>query len=156
MNHEFRTPLTVIIGYSDVIATELEDRVQPDLVPDLMRIKSSRCAAARYGKQRHRCSTPRCRCHAIGYSAGRCYGSAPAASGLDATVCRTAKEYDRPYDPGRQLHILYRCCQTPANCAALAPQCMQVHQRRAYHHHAVPSTLDNAIGQGRIADYDPR
>ena len=41
LQHELRTPLGQIIGYSDLLVEEVEDRGQPDLVGDLQRIKSA-------------------------------------------------------------------------------------------------------------------
>lgn len=39
--HEVRTPLGQIIGYSELLEEELEDRGQEDLAPDLQRIRSA-------------------------------------------------------------------------------------------------------------------
>ena len=39
--HEVRTPLGQIIGYSELLEEELEDRGQQDLAPDLQRIRSA-------------------------------------------------------------------------------------------------------------------
>ena len=39
--HEVRTPLGQIIGYSELLEEELEDRDQQDLAPDLQRIRSA-------------------------------------------------------------------------------------------------------------------
>jgi DNA-binding response OmpR family regulator len=39
--HEVRTPLGQIIGYSELLEEELEDRGQADLAPDLQRIRSA-------------------------------------------------------------------------------------------------------------------
>ena len=39
--HEVRTPLGQIIGYSELVEEELEDRGQEDLAPDLQRIRSA-------------------------------------------------------------------------------------------------------------------
>ena len=39
--HEVRTPLGQIIGYSELLEEELEDRGQQDLAPDLQRIRNA-------------------------------------------------------------------------------------------------------------------
>ncbi len=41
MSHELRTPLNAIIGYSEMLAEEVEERDQKDLVPDLQKIRAS-------------------------------------------------------------------------------------------------------------------
>ncbi len=41
MSHELRTPLNAIIGYSEILAEEVEDLGYSDLVPDLQRIQSA-------------------------------------------------------------------------------------------------------------------
>jgi PAS domain S-box-containing protein len=41
MSHELRTPLSAVIGYSEMLAEELEDLGQAELLPDLRKIESS-------------------------------------------------------------------------------------------------------------------
>ncbi|TXN23008.1 hybrid sensor histidine kinase/response regulator [Methylobacterium thuringiense] len=41
MSHELRTPLSAVIGYSEMLAEELEDLDQPGLLPDLRKIEAS-------------------------------------------------------------------------------------------------------------------
>jgi PAS domain S-box-containing protein len=41
MSHELRTPLNAVIGYSEMLQELAQDRGQPDLLPDLGRIRSS-------------------------------------------------------------------------------------------------------------------
>ncbi len=41
MSHEFRTPLNAIIGYSEMLMEEAEDRGYRELLPDLRRIERS-------------------------------------------------------------------------------------------------------------------
>ncbi len=38
LRHDLRTPLNQIIGYSELLIEEAEERGQPDLVPDLRKI----------------------------------------------------------------------------------------------------------------------
>ncbi len=39
--HEMRTPLGQIIGYSEMLQEEMEDRGQADLVPDTQKIQAA-------------------------------------------------------------------------------------------------------------------
>ena len=39
LQHEVRTPISQIVGYSELLEEELEDRGQEDLAPDLERIR---------------------------------------------------------------------------------------------------------------------
>ncbi len=41
MSHELRTPLSAVIGYSEMLAEELEDRDQAQLLPDVAKIESN-------------------------------------------------------------------------------------------------------------------
>ncbi|UHC14576.1 response regulator [Methylobacterium currus] len=41
MSHELRTPLSAVIGYSEMLAEELEDLGQAELLPDLRKIEAS-------------------------------------------------------------------------------------------------------------------
>ena len=41
MSHELRTPLSAVIGYSEMLAEEIEDLGQPHLIADLAKIESS-------------------------------------------------------------------------------------------------------------------
>ncbi len=41
MSHELRTPLSAVIGYSEMLAEELEDRDQGQLLPDVAKIESN-------------------------------------------------------------------------------------------------------------------
>ncbi|MCL4295120.1 MAG: HAMP domain-containing protein [Anaerolineae bacterium] len=41
MSHELRTPLNAIIGYSEILQEEVETLGQPDLIPDLIKIKTA-------------------------------------------------------------------------------------------------------------------
>ncbi|GIK38602.1 MAG: hypothetical protein BroJett011_24350 [Chloroflexota bacterium] len=41
MSHELRTPLNAIIGYSEILQEEVETLGQPDLIPDLVKIKTA-------------------------------------------------------------------------------------------------------------------
>lgn len=41
MSHELRTPLNAIIGYAELLASEAEEKGQPDVLDDLHRIRSA-------------------------------------------------------------------------------------------------------------------
>jgi len=41
MSHELRTPLNAVIGYSEMLEEEAEDRGQSDFIPDLQKIKAA-------------------------------------------------------------------------------------------------------------------
>ena len=41
LQHEVRTPISQIVGYSELLEEELEDRGQDDLAPDLRRIRDA-------------------------------------------------------------------------------------------------------------------